>query len=116
MKTNVNYPNVGQIPDLPDSAVVETNVLITGASVRPITAGELPREVRSMVTTTITNQETLIEAGFAGDLNLAFEAFLNEPLVTIPREEAQELFAELIEIERDYFDVYDLENAAVLEN
>ncbi|AEH39051.1 family 4 glycosyl hydrolase [Halopiger xanaduensis] len=116
LKTNVNYPNVGQTPDLPDGAVVETNVLITGAGVKPITAGTLPREVRNMVTTTIHNQETLVEAGFTGDLDLAFEAFLNEPLVTIPREEARELFAELIDIEREYFEDYDLEGATVLEN
>ncbi|NGM67754.1 glycoside hydrolase family 4 [Natronolimnobius sp. AArcel1] len=116
LKTNVNHPNVGQIPDLPDGAVVESNVLITGAGVKPITAGELPREIRNMVTTAVNNQETLIEAGFAGDLDLAFEAFLNEPLVTISREDAQDLFAELIEIEREYFTDYDLENAAILEN
>ncbi len=115
MKTNVNHPNVGQTPDLPDGAVVETNVLITGAGVKPITAGTLPREVRNMVTTAIHNQETLVEAGFAGDLDLAFEAFLNEPLVTLSREDARELFAELIEREREYFADYDLETATVLQ-
>lgn len=115
MKTNVNHPNVGQTPDLPDGAVVETNALVTGAGVKPITAGTLPREIRSMVTTAIHNQETLVEAGFAGDLDLAFEAFLNEPLVTLPREKAQELFAELIDLEREYFEAYDLESATVLE-
>lgn len=114
IKTNLNYPNEGQMTDLPTGAVVETNAVITGAGVKPITAGELPREVRNIVTTTVTNQETLIEAGFAGDLDLAFQAFLNEPLVTIQRDEAQELFAELVEVERNYFHEYDLEDADLL--
>ncbi|WP_415378856.1 glycoside hydrolase family 4 [Halosimplex sp. TS25] len=115
MKTHVNFPNRGQCPDLPDSAVVETNALITGDDISPVNAGTLPRQVRSMVTRAIHNQETLIEAGFAGDLDLAFQAFLNEPLVTIQRDEAQDLFADLVAIERDYFDAYDVEGASVLD-
>jgi alpha-galactosidase len=101
MKTNVNYPNVGQCPDLTDGAVVETNAVVTGDDVSPVTAGTLPPQVRSMVQTIVTNQETLVEAGFAGDLDLGFQAFRNDPLVTIDPEEARALFAELVEIERD---------------
>ncbi|WP_436922945.1 glycoside hydrolase family 4 [Halosimplex amylolyticum] len=114
-KTHVNFPNRGQCPDLPDGAVVETNALITGDDISPVNAGTLPRQVRSMVTRAIHNQETLIEAGFAGDLDLAFQAFLNEPLVTIQRDEAQDLFADLVAIEQDYLDAYDVEGASVLD-
>ncbi len=114
IKTNVNHPNVGQCPDLPDDAVVETNVMITGGGVSPITAGTLPPQIRSMVERHVTNQETIVEAGMDGDLDLAFQAFLNDPLVTIERDEAQELFARLIETEREYFTDYDLEGASVL--
>ncbi|WP_207592465.1 glycoside hydrolase family 4 [Halomontanus rarus] len=114
IKTNLNYPNVGQTPDLTEGAVVETNAVITGKGVSPITAGELPDQIRSMVQTTVTNQETLIEAGFAGDLDLAFQAFCNEPLVDIQPDEAKELFVKLVETEREYFTDYDLEGADVL--
>ncbi|ELZ24424.1 glycoside hydrolase family protein [Haloterrigena salina JCM 13891] len=116
IKTHVNHPNRGQTPDLPTGAVVETNAVITGGGVAPITAGDLPREVRSMVLTAVNNQETLIEAGFAGDLDLAFRAFLNDPLVTVQRDEARDLFADLVDLERDYLRDYDLEGAAVLED
>ncbi|WP_247004457.1 glycoside hydrolase family 4 [Halosolutus gelatinilyticus] len=116
VKTHVNYPNRGQTPDLPTGAVVETNAVITGGGVDPIVAGELPREIRSMVMTAVNNQETLVEAGFEGDLDLAFQAFLNDPLVTVRRDEAQELFAELVELEHDYFEAYDLDDAAVLQD
>lgn len=113
-KTHLNYPNEGQIVNLPAGAVVETNALITGAGVSPLPAGELPAEIQSMVDRHVTNQETIIEAGFTGDLDLAFQAFLNEPLVTIQPDEAQELFTRLIELEREYFTDYDLDNATVL--
>jgi len=114
VKTNLNYPNVGQCPDLPDGAVVETNAVVTGDDVSPITAGTLPRQVHSMVETHVDNQETIVEAGLSGDLDLAFQAFLNDPLVTIERERAAELFADLVDRERDYLDAYDLAGASVL--
>lgn len=115
IKTHVNYPNRGQTPDLMDGAVVETNAVVTGGGVTPITAGKLPREIRSMVMRTVNNQETLVEAGFAGDLDLAFQAFLNDPLVTIQRDAARELFADLVGLEREYLQAYNLDSAAVLE-
>ena len=114
IKTNLNYPNEGQCPDLPDGAVVETNAVITGDDISPVTAGTLPRQVRSMVTTHVHNQETIVEAGMTGDLDLGFQAFLNDALVTVGREDARELFAELVDIERDYFTDYDLDGADVL--
>ncbi|AHG01644.1 glycoside hydrolase family 4 (plasmid) [Halostagnicola larsenii XH-48] len=113
-KTHCNYPNTGQIAGLPKGAVVETNALFTGKGVTPLCAGTLPPQVRSMIERQITNQETLIEAGFDGDLDLAFQAFLNDPLVSIGRNEARDLFAELVEIERSYFEDYDLADATVL--
>jgi len=114
VKTHLNYPNRGQIPDLPNGAVVETNALLTGDSVTPLSAGTLPRPVRSLVQRTVDNQETYVGAGFAGDLDLAFRAFLNEPLMTVDREQARSMFADLVEAERDYLTDYDLD-AGVLD-
>jgi alpha-galactosidase len=115
LKTNVNTANRGQVANLPQGAVVETNALVTPDSVTPLTAGDLPRQVRNAVMTHVENHETLVEAGFAGDLDLAFQAFLNEPLVTIQPDRARDLFAEMVEHYRNYFDGWDLEGAAVLD-
>ncbi len=115
IKTHLNHPNVGQISNLPDDVVVETNALITGSGVTPLCAGSLPSTVRSIVETHVTNQETLITAGFDGDLDLAFQAFLNDPLVTIRRADAQELFSRLVEVEREYLSAYDCSSARVLQ-
>jgi alpha-galactosidase len=113
--THLNYPNHGQVSGLRTGAVVETNALLTGDSVTPLCAGGLPDEIETLVERHVTNQETLIEAGFSGDLDLAFRAFLNDPLVALERTEARELFAELVAVERDYLAEYDLD-ASVLQN
>lgn len=115
LKTNVNMINHGQVANLPQGAVVETNALITANSIKPLTAGELPRQVKNMVMTHIDNHETLIEAGFTGDLDLAFQAFLNDPLVTIQSDRAHDLFVDFMEAYRDYLEGYDFENAAIIE-
>ena len=114
IKSNVNVPNRGQCADLPEGAVVETNALFTENSVTPLTAGHLPDPVRSLAETHVTNQERLVEAGFAGDLDLAFRAFRNEPLVTLDPAEIESLFADMVDAEREYLTDYDLDGADVL--
>ncbi|MEF8851361.1 MAG: glycoside hydrolase family 4 [Haloarculaceae archaeon] len=115
LKTNVNTVNRGQAPDLPKGAVVETNALVTGDTVTPLTASPLPETVRTHVDRHVSNQETLVEAGFAGDLDLAFEAFCNDPLVTLDPHDARDLFADLVAAERPYLTDYDLDGASVLD-
>ena len=114
METNVNVPNVGQAPDLPDGAVVETNALLTGDALTPMHGGRLPEEVRSLVARHVSNQETLVAAGFDGDVDRAFRAFLDDPLVSFDREEAADLFRDLVAAERDYLRDWDLDGASVL--
>lgn len=116
LKTHANMPNTGQCPDLPEDAVVETNVLVTGDSVKPLSAGTLHDQVRNIVRSHITIQETLIEAGFADDLDLAFQAFLNDPLVTIDTVEAQELFSRLVETQHEYFTEWDCSASTIIED
>lgn len=115
LKTNVNMANVGQAPDLARGAVVETNALVTGGEVTPLVAPELPRQVRNMVRTHVANQETLVDAGLAGDLDRAFRAFLNDPLVTVQPDAAADLFREFVEEYRGYLDDWDLAGSAVLD-
>ncbi len=114
-KTHVNLPNRGQISDLPEGAVVETNALITPDSIKPITAGPLPRQVRNQIIPHVNNHETIVEAAFAGDVDLAFQAFLNDPQVrTLQTETARELFAELVDAEAEYLPDWDLADSDVL--
>lgn len=115
LKTNLNLPNHGQMPMLPDDAVVETNALLTEDNITPLQAGTLPKGVHNLVSTQVLNQETLLEAGFAEDPELAFQAFLNDPLVNIQANDAQNLFAEMVDATREYLDSWDLDDRAILQ-
>ena len=106
MVTNVNLPNVGQIPNLPLGAVVETNAVFTANSVTPVMAGPLPQSIYPLITRIVGEQETVVEAALTRDLELAFRAFANDPLVTVNIETARVLFDEMIENTKSYLTMY----------
>lgn len=116
-KTHVNVPNRGQMPDMPDGAVVETMANASHNDLTPLTAGSLPRQVRTQVITHVHTHETLMEAAFdeGGDVDRAFQAFLNDPQVkTLQTEQARNLFAELFQTEEKFLGDWNTENADVL--
>ena len=104
--TNVNLPNMGQIPDLPIGAVVETNASFTADSVLPVYAGPIPKQIYNLITRIVGEQEMVLEAAFNYDLELAFQAFANDPLVRLPVDEARKLFDEMIENTKAYLTDY----------
>ncbi|MDO7347754.1 alpha-galacturonidase LplD [Bacillus stercoris] len=93
--TNVNMPNQGQVSNLPLQAIVETNAFITRNSVKPIFSGALPKGVEMLAARHVSNQEAVAEAGLTKDTGLAFQAFLNDPLVMIDRNDAEQLFDDM---------------------
>lgn len=113
--TNVNLPNVGQITDLDDGAVVETNAVVRAGEIKPVTAGGFPRPVRSLIQRHVDTQEVVIEASREGDVDLAYEGFFIDPQIrTLSPEDARELFAELVVAEREYLDDWNLNDAEIL--
>lgn len=95
--TNMNLPNQGQVANLPQGAVVETNALITRDSVRPVMAGSLPSSILGHVARHVANQSTILDAALHRDAQTAFPAFMNDPLVDITLTEGEELFATMLE-------------------
>lgn len=93
--TNVNMPNQGQVSNLPIQAIVETNAFITRNRVKPIFSGALPKGVEMLAARHVSNQEAVAEAGLTKDTGLAFQAFLNDPLVMIDRNDAEQLFDDM---------------------
>jgi alpha-galactosidase/6-phospho-beta-glucosidase family protein len=91
-----NLPNEGQIQDLPVGAVVETYGAISGLGASGVAFGELPAPVAGLVHPHVINQEMIVEAGLMGDKDLAFQAFVNDPLVS-HHPEARNLFEEMFE-------------------
>jgi alpha-galactosidase len=100
--TNVNLPNIGQMEGLPMGAVVETNALFSRGSVRPVRAGKLPDPVQGLVLRQVMNQETVTRAALTKDYELAFGAFVNDPLVTVSLGDAKILFNEMLENTKAY--------------
>lgn len=104
--TNVNIPNYGQIPNLPLGAVVETNAAFRDDMVTPVFAGEIPMPIYPLVSRIVGEQEMTVQAGIEKNLDMAFEAFTNDPLVTINEEKAKELFCGMIENTKKYLKAY----------
>lgn len=106
--TNVNLPNVGQIPNAPLGAVVETNASFASGMVSPVMAGPIPDNVYALMASTISNQECIVEAALTRDLKLAFEAFVKDPLVTVSLSDAKELWETMLDNTKKYLSMYGL--------
>ena len=104
--TNVNLPNVGQIPNLPMGAVVETNATFTMGGVRPVMAGPVPPQILNLIARISAEQQMVLEGAFEHDLDKVFAAFCNDPLVRLPLPEARKMFDEMIENTKEYLTEY----------
>lgn len=106
--TNVNIPNIGQIPNLPIGAVVETNAVFRADEVTPVIAGDIPTEIYPLVSRICGEQESLDKAIAARDVEGIFNVFVNDPLVTCSLTEARKLFTEMVMNTKAYLTMYDL--------
>jgi alpha-galactosidase len=77
--SNVNIPNVGQIPNLPLGAIVETNAVFAKDSIKPMMAGKLPETLRDLIMPHIENHELTLKAALTCDKELVVKAFMNDP-------------------------------------
>ena len=99
-RSNINLPNVGQVEGLPKDAVVETNAWFSYDSIKPEFAGRLPHAVEALVLRTVSNQELIIEAALTKNKKLAFQAFLNDPLMSLPTDRAWQMFNQMLNATR----------------
>ena len=82
--------------NLPENAVVSSNALISKNNVQTVTSGELPDEIAAIAIRHISNQNTIVKSVLEKDLDIAFNAFLNDPLVCIDLDSAGELYKEML--------------------
>lgn len=104
--TNVNLPNLGQIPNLPRGAVVETNARFSSGSVRPVFAGEVPEGILPLISRTCEEQRLITEGAMSADLDLAFRAFMADPLTRLNEAEGRKLFNEMLRNTAAYLPMY----------
>lgn len=80
--SNVNIPNTaGQIPNLPCTAVVETNAVFSRDSIAPLYAGSMAEQIRQLTMPHIENHQRILEAAIQCDFEKAYLAFMSDPLV-----------------------------------
>ena len=106
LTTNVNMPNVGQIPNLPLGAVVETNAVFTSDSVKPVMAGKMPSNIFALTIDAVMSQEITVEAGLKRDLDMAYTAFLKEPQMRLSLKDSKALFDKMIDNTSAYLTEY----------
>jgi len=95
--TNVNYPNNGQMPDLPKGVVVETNAAFKQDKIEPVSSFELPVDLRLLITKHILTQEEIIEAVFEDDMEKVFRIFSHDhEIKKLPPGSARSLFNEML--------------------
>ena len=105
--SNVNMPNVGQMPQMPRGAIVETNCVFADNTVKPVVAGELPPAALALVLRTHLNIQTCYVGIKRRDLDEIFASFVNQPLCsTLTVDEARSLFKKMCLNTREYLDPY----------
>jgi len=77
----LNAPNVGQVPNLPEDAIVDTWCWVTEDYVQPLCAGPLPPVLQTLVEGHLVRQEMSIDAALSGDRQIALEGLVTDPLV-----------------------------------
>ena len=102
LTTNINVPNTGQIPNLPEGVVVESNAIFRANSAVPVLAGNVPMELYPMIARLAGQQELIVRAGLEQDLELAYQAFIQDPLCDLSLGDSRKMFDEMVENTRDY--------------
>ena len=104
--TNVNMPNMGQIPNLPIGAVVETNACFRSDCVEPVFAGKIPDNIYPLILRNVSEQLEVVKGAIDRDLNRVYNAFVNDQLVSIDLDDAKELFDKMIDNTKGYLKDY----------
>lgn len=107
MITNINLPNYGQIPNLPYGTIVETNATFRDGRFTPVFAGAVPESIYPMVARAARENETILDVGFSGNLNYAYEKFRELNMIKkLTEEQKKALFDEMIEGTKKYLGDY----------
>lgn len=102
----VSLPNRGQVENLPSGTIVTTNALISRQGVRPVTAGALPEDIMGLTMRHVYSRSAVVRAYEQRDLDIAFNAFLNDPAVTCSLSDATELYKEMLSAVRNHLIYY----------
>jgi len=98
---SANLPNRGQVPNLPEDAVLETPAVAMGGRLKPVTQPPLPANLAGTLVPHLAWVETVVEAAIEGNRDKFVQAMLLEGSVT-SIETARRLADELIAAHRKH--------------
>lgn len=98
LKTNINMPNKGQVRYLGEGHIVESNGYISCNSIVPIVSADPCPAIQAMEQRIETEQDIALEAIWKNDMDLLFEAFAIDPLVSLHLDKAHELFNKMLPV------------------
>jgi alpha-galactosidase len=76
---HLNLPNQGQIPNLPENAVVESPCNVDTFGVSPLVCDPIPEPIASLTRRWCEWQEILVDSALAGSRELTMKAMLADP-------------------------------------
>ncbi|MEM8874016.1 MAG: alpha-galactosidase [Planctomycetota bacterium] len=93
-----NLPNFGAIPNLPDTAIVETPTLVDANGCHPTRVDPLPPQLVNYVTPHLMQHELFITAAMEGRRDAVYQACFADPLTaaTLPMDKIVDMCDELI--------------------
>jgi alpha-galactosidase len=77
----LNLPNHGLIPNLPDDAIVEVPGLISGMGIRGLNMPPLPEGIAELCRRELALSSIAVDACVQGDRQLALQALLLDPMI-----------------------------------
>lgn len=98
---NANLPNAGQVPNLPQDAIVECPAMAGAEGMQPRQAPPLSRAILGTLATRLEWVEVTVEAALEGDCDKFVQALLLDGAVT-SIETAYRLADELLAAQKDY--------------
>jgi alpha-galactosidase len=77
----MNLPNIGQINNLPQGAIVETPGILSGMGALPMAMGALPPSVAELCRRELVVVHLAVDATVKGDRQLALQCLLLDPVI-----------------------------------
>jgi alpha-galactosidase len=77
----INVPNVNQVENLPQGAIVECQAHLRTGVVEPLSVGPLPACIAQIVAGRVWQQEIIVDAAVSGSRGLVLQALLADPML-----------------------------------
>ncbi|MGI6667020.1 MAG: 6-phospho-beta-glucosidase [Bacillota bacterium] len=97
----LNVVNRGSVPGISAGSVVEVSCMVDARGPHPLAQKPLPPEVMGLVQQVKAYESLTVEAAVTGDIEKAFFALLNHPLIP-GADTAQALLKDILEANKDY--------------